>query len=88
MICRFPNYKTNPQQKPSFRAYVMKCKSLLLPLRLALVGAAFAGSYRVTYTHRGLVQRITVQAESTQEARRTVQAIIPGEVVTGAHRVK
>ena len=57
-------------------------------LALALVGAAFAGSYRVTYTHRGLVQRITVQAESTQEARRTVQAIIPGAVVTGAHRVK
>jgi hypothetical protein len=52
-----------------------------------LAGSAFAGSFRVTYTARGLVQRITVQAESTAEARRTVQNMFPGCYVTGAHRI-
>ena len=65
-------------------------KRLLTTLALALVmlaGSAFAGSYRVTYTAGGLIQRITVQAESTQEARRTVQNLFPGCYVTGAHKV-
>jgi hypothetical protein len=61
-------------------------------LAVALVmmaGSAFAGgSFRVTYTERGLIQRITVQAESTADARRTVQNLFPGAVVTGSHRVK
>jgi hypothetical protein len=64
-------------------------KIILTLIALAmLAGSAFAGSYRVTYTYRGLIQRTTVQAESSQDARRTVQAIIPGAVVTGAHRIK
>jgi hypothetical protein len=42
-----------------------------------LATAAFAGSYRCTYTYRGLIQRITVQAESPAEARRVVQALWP-----------
>lgn len=53
-----------------------------------MAGSAFAGSYRCTYTHRGLIQRITVQAESTAEARRTVQALFPGCYVTGAQKVR
>lgn len=62
---------------------------LTLVALLLLAGSAWAGSYRVTYTTpRGQSQRITVQAESTQEARRTVQDMFPGAVVTGAHRVK
>ena len=60
---------------------------LAAALFLAMAGAAFAGTFRVTYTLNGLIQRITVQAESSQEARRTVQAIIPGALVTGAHKV-
>jgi hypothetical protein len=66
-------------------------KNLLLAaaLFLAMASAAFAGSYRVTYTHRGLIQRITVQAESTAEARRTVQNMFGrGCYVTGAHRLR
>jgi hypothetical protein len=64
-------------------------KTILTLIALAiLAGSAFAGSYRVTYTAGGLIQRITVQAESTQEARRTVQNLFPGAVVTGAHKTK
>jgi len=64
-------------------------KTILTLIALAmLAGSAFGGSYRVTYTYRGLIQRTTVQAESSQDARRTVQAIIPGAVVTGAHKTK
>ena len=57
-------------------------------LLATLAGAAFADSYRVTFTLYGSIKRITVAAESPQEARNTVMAIIPGAVVTGAHRTK
>jgi hypothetical protein len=64
-------------------------KATLTVIALAmLAGAAFAGSYRVTYSLRGSGHKITMQTESSAEARRTVQAIIPGAVVTGAHRVR
>ena len=61
---------------------------LILTTLLLLAGSAFAGSYRVTYSIHGSGKRITVQAESTQDARRTVMDMFPGAVVTGAHRVK
>jgi hypothetical protein len=66
----------------------MKKLALTAVLFFTLAGAAFSDTYRVTYSHRGLIQRITVQAESSAEARRVVMAIIPGAVVTGASRVR
>ena len=45
---------------------------------LLLAGSAFAGSYRVHYSLRGSGHDITVQAESSAEARRTVQALFRG----------
>jgi hypothetical protein len=66
----------------------MKKLTLTAALLLALAGVAFADTYRVSYSLRGSGRKITVQAESSAEARRTVQAIIPGAVVTGAHRVR
>ena len=63
-------------------------KAILTLIALAmLAGSALAGTFRVSYTHHGLGKRITVQAESTAEARRTVQDLFPGAVVTGAHKV-
>ena len=56
--------------------------------RLIIVGSAFADSYRVHYNVRGSGRDITVQAESSAEARRTVMDMFPGSVVTGVHRVK
>jgi hypothetical protein len=54
-----------------------------------LTGSALAGTFRVTYTTpRGQIHRVIVQAESTADARRTVQYLFPGAVVTGAHRVR
>ena len=54
-----------------------------------LAASAFAGTFRVTYTTpRGQSHRITVQAESTADARRTVQYLFPRAYVTGAHRVR
>ena len=66
----------------------MKKLTLTAALLLALAGVAFADTYRVSYSLLGSGRKITVQAESSAEARRTVQAIIPGAVVTGAHRVR
>jgi len=51
-------------------------------------GSALADSYRVHYSIRGSSRDITVQAESSAEARRTVMDMFPGAVVTGVHRVK
>jgi hypothetical protein len=60
----------------------------VLFLALALAGAAFAGTYRVSYTLNGLGKRITVLAESSQGARNTVKDLFPGCYVTGAQKVK
>jgi hypothetical protein len=40
----------------------------------------------VHYNVRGSDRDITVQAESSAEARRTLMDLIPGAVVTGVHR--
>jgi hypothetical protein len=66
---------------------MMKKATLTLIALATLAGSTFAGTYRVSYAHHGLGKRITVQAESTAQARRTVQDLFPGAVVTGAHKV-
>jgi hypothetical protein len=59
------------------------------PERSIMIGCSLmADSYRVHYNVRGSGRDITVQAESSAEARRTVIEMIPGAVVTGVHRVK
>jgi hypothetical protein len=55
---------------------------------LLLSGSVFAGTFRVHYSIRGSGRDITVQAESSAEARRTVMDIFPGAVVTGVHRIR
>jgi hypothetical protein len=65
----------------------MRKLRLTLAALLLLCGSAFADSYRVHYSSRGSSRDITVQAESSAEARRTVQAMFPGAVVTGVHRI-
>jgi hypothetical protein len=55
---------------------------------LLIAGNALAGTFRVHYNVRGSEMDITVQAESSAEARRTVMDMFPGIVVTGLHRVK
>jgi hypothetical protein len=42
----------------------------------------------VHYSIRGSGRDITVQAESSSEARRTVFDMFPLAVVTGVHRIK
>jgi hypothetical protein len=61
---------------------------LVFATALLLCGSAWAGAYRVHYSIRGSGRDITVQAESSAEARRTVMDMFPGAVVTGVHRVK
>ncbi len=51
-------------------------------------GSAFADSYRVHYSIRGSGRDITVQAESSAEARRTVMSMSENAVVTSVHRIK
>jgi hypothetical protein len=54
---------------------------------LLLASSAFADTFRVHYSVRGSGRDITVQAESSSEARRVVMDMFPGAVVTGVHRV-
>ena len=60
----------------------------ILAALLLLAGTSWADSYRVHYSIRGSGRDITVQAESSGEARRTVMSTFSGAVVTGVHRVK
>jgi hypothetical protein len=46
-----------------------------------------ADTFRVHYSLRGSGHDITVQAEPSAEARRTVMDMFPGAVVTGVNRV-
>ncbi|MGB7794402.1 MAG: hypothetical protein WBL39_24670 [Terrimicrobiaceae bacterium] len=59
-----------------------------ISIALLLASSAFAGSFRVHYNVRGSGRDITVQAESSAEARRSVMDMFPGAVVTGVHRVR
>jgi hypothetical protein len=65
----------------------MRKSMTTLAVLLLLGSSGFAGSYRVHYSIRGSGRDITVQAESSAEARRTVMDMFPGAVVTGV-RIK
>jgi hypothetical protein len=66
----------------------MRKLTLTLTALLLIGGSALAGTFRVHYNVHGSVRDVTVQAESSSEARRTVMDMFPGAVVTGAHRIK
>ena len=53
-----------------------------LAAMLLICGTALADSYRVHYSIKGSGRDITVQAESSAEARRTVMEMFPGAVVS------
>ena len=59
----------------------------ILAALLLFCGSAWADTFRVHYSIRGSGRDITVKAESSSEARRTVMDLYPGAVVTGVHRV-
>jgi hypothetical protein len=61
---------------------------LTLAALLLLGGSAFAGSYRVHYSIKGSGRDITVAAESSAGARKTVMDMFPAAVVTGVSRIK
>jgi hypothetical protein len=64
----------------------MRKLAFTLAALLLIGGSVMAGSFRVHYSIRGSGRDITVQAESSAEARREV--MFPGAVVTGVSRVK
>jgi hypothetical protein len=83
---RHPSQRSHRRLQP---AKQMIHRTLIVTLTLLLInGSVWAGSFRVHYSIRGSGRDITVQAESSAEARRTVMDMFPGSVVTGAHRVK
>ena len=64
-------------------------KALTIVATLLLASTAFADTFRVHYySIRGSGRSVTVQAESSSEARRTVMDMFPGAVGTGVHRIK
>jgi predicted small secreted protein len=67
----------------------MRKSLLMLAAWLLLAGPLAADTFRVHYSIRGAGRDITVLAESSAEARRTVQDMFgPAAVVTGVRRVK
>ena len=74
---------------PEGRTTTLNMKThLIIATVLLMAGSALADTFRVHYSIRGSGRDITVQAESSAEARRTVMDMFPGAVVTGVHRVK
>ena len=66
----------------------MRKPILTLAALLLIGGNLMADSYRVHYSIRGSGRDVTVQAESSAEARRTVMEMFPGAVVTGVNGVR
>ena len=66
----------------------MRKLAFTLVALLVIGGSVMAGSFRVHYSIRGSGRDITVQAESSAEARRTVMEMFPGAVVTGVSQIK
>jgi hypothetical protein len=66
---------------------MMKTLTTILAIA-ALTCNVLAGSFRVHYSIKGSGRDITVLAESSSEARRTVMDIIPGAVVTNVRKIK
>jgi hypothetical protein len=66
-------------------------KALLFAALLFSAGAALAGDaipWRVHYSIRGSGKDVTVLAQTSSEARRTVQDMFPGAVVVGVRRAR
>ena len=63
-------------------------RTVAFAIVLFVCGSAWADTFRAHYSIRGNGRDITVQAESSAEARRTVMEMFPGALVTGVHRVK
>jgi hypothetical protein len=66
----------------------MRKPILTLAALLLIGGSLMADSYRVHYSIRGSGREVTVQAESSAEARRVVMEMFPGAVATGVNRIK
>jgi hypothetical protein len=81
---KFPPKKLPPGQHP----YKMMKSFLTLAIVLTLASNALVETWRVHYSIRGSGRDITVQAESSAEARRIVMEMFPGCVVTGVNRIK
>jgi hypothetical protein len=80
-------YHGGNQKRPP-TTFNMKTHLIIIATVLFLAGSALADTFRVHYSIRGSGRDISVQAESSAEARRTVMDMFPGAVVTGVHRVK
>ena len=65
----------------------MKIKLIIIPF-LLLASSVLADAFRVHYNVRGSGRNVTVQAESSAEARRVVMDMFSEAVVTGVHRIK
>ena len=65
----------------------MKIKLIIIPF-LLLASSVLADAFRVHYNVRGSGRNVTVQAESSAEARRVVLDMFPGAVATGVSRAR
>jgi hypothetical protein len=66
----------------------MRKPILTLAALLLIGGSLMADTDRVHYSIKGSGRDVTVLAESSAEARRTVIQMIPGSVVTSVSRIK
>jgi hypothetical protein len=65
----------------------MKALAIVILAAIIAASAMATDTFRVHYNVLGSGRDISVQAESSDEARRTVQDVIAGAVVMGVHRI-
>jgi hypothetical protein len=82
-----PN-KTNPSHPLADRKMSAHFMKKLILILLLIGSNAMADLYRVHYSIRGSGRDITINAESSAEARRVVMDMFHGAVVTGAHKIR
>ena len=70
----------------SMHMETMKKLLLIALLSSSAFTFAFADTFRVHYSIHGVGRDVTVSAESSAEARRTVMEMFPAAVVTGVSR--
>jgi hypothetical protein len=81
-------YRPDKHRQYRITGYQMKKKIIAFTIALLILSSAWAGTFRVHYSLRGSGHDITIQADSSSEARRTVMDMFPGAVVTGVRRIK
>ena len=83
-----PGRDVHVKMSPSYFGRTYTFCSDALGLFLLFSSCAWADTFRVYYSIPGSGRNVTVQADSSGEARRAVMDMFPRALVTGVHQIR